>query len=91
MSKSKAKIELNLRLNGYIKCPLCKNINKLTLWDASTHDQCDTREKRRAYISLEEIKAYGRRSGLVFMCPSCTNYVDGFKLKPFIEENGKSK
>lgn len=86
MSKIK-KIDTELRLKGYIMCPLCKVENALSLWDASTHDQCDTREKRRAYVSLEEQKAYGRKSGLVFMCPHCTNYIDGYKLKPYIKSS----
>lgn len=89
MSKIK-KIDKELRIGGYIKCPICNTENSLSLWDASTHDQCDTREKRRAYISLEETRAYGRKSGLVFMCPNCTNYIDGFRLKPYLQTSEKN-
>lgn len=90
MSKIK-KIDTELRLRGKIRCPLCGEENSLSLWDASTHDQCDSREKRRAYVSLEETRAYGRKSGLVFMCPSCTNYIDGYKLKPYLQTNNENE
>lgn len=80
------KIRKELVLNGVIKCPICEVKNRLFSWEDYTVERCNSREKRRAYVSLSLEKAYKKKTDCLYICPSCNEYIEGYRLKVQLEE-----
>ena len=76
-----ASLDRDLVLNGYIECPVCKKKSRLVQWDLATKNNCFTRERRRAFISLEQKKAY--QSKYIYECPKCGKGTEGNHLRVF--------
>ena len=71
-------IELTDELD--VECPWCLDNGKLADWDKLTLEECNTREKRRAFISLKEEKVWKRGSKNFYKCPCCGRWTRGNKL-----------
>ena len=79
-------LDIEQRTLGVIKCPVCGVSSPLVEWDSLTHSKCTSREMRRAFISLEEARAYNRKDNkMMYMCPNCNEYINGSKLKVYVE------
>lgn len=76
------KIDSKLILSGKIKCKHCGEESLLLKWDLTTKNNCTTREQRRAYVSLEQQKAY--KGKYIYECPSCKRVTEGKHLKVFL-------
>ena len=79
---SKGKIDKELILKGKIKCRHCEQTSLLMQWDLATINNCNTREQRRAYVSLEQKQAY--TGNYVYECPKCGMGSDGKHIKLFL-------
>lgn len=77
-----SRIEDALIFSGKIKCKYCGEASLLLKWDLATKNNCITREQRRAYISLEQAKAY--KGKYVYECPVCGKATEGKQLKVYI-------
>ena len=76
-----SKLNIDKILHGVIICPRCNKASRLIEWDSVTHSECITREMRRAFVSLEETKAYVKGTANMYKCPRCAEYSRGDKLK----------
>ncbi len=63
-----------------IECQLCHSVSELREWEEKTYGACVTREMRRKYTSLKEIKAYGKKHGASYKCPKCDGWSRGCQL-----------
>lgn len=80
---SSQKIDNELILRGKIKCRHCGESSLLVQWDLATKNNCITREQRRAYISLEQERAY--RGKYVYECPKCKRVTEGKQINVYLD------
>ncbi len=74
---------MNKILYGVIVCPRCKKGSRLIEWDSITHSACVTREMRRAYITLEDDRAYNKGTKNMYKCPKCAEFSRGSLLRVY--------
>lgn len=79
---NKGSIDKDLILKGRIKCGHCGEASLLVKWDLATINNCITREQRRAYVSLEQNRAYS--GNYIYECPKCGMGSNGKQLKVFL-------
>lgn len=79
---NKNNLDKDLVLKGNIKCRHCEKESLLLKWDLATKNNCNTREQRRAYVSLEQKKAYS--GNYIYECPNCGMGTDGKHIKVFL-------
>lgn len=77
------RLDNELILGGKIKCKHCNEPSLLVQWDLATKNKCITREQRRAYVSLEQEKAYNGR--YVYECPKCQRVTEGRHLRVHLD------
>lgn len=64
-----------------IRCPWCRKVNKLGIWDLVTFKKCVTAQMKRDYQHMSDPKAYGKDTKSYYMCPKCNKWSKGSQLK----------
>lgn len=72
-----------------IKCPWCRAVNKLGVWNDLTYSKCVNREMKRAFTKLMEEKAFLTKTDTYYICPSCNKWSRGSQLSIVNTDNPK--
>lgn len=70
-----------------LECQMCFTKSGILDWEKSTYEACHTREMRRKFTTLRSVKAYRKKKGSCYKCPSCGRWVNGDCLIIW-DENG---
>ena len=62
-------------------CPWCHEKSTVKEWDDNTYKCCTSREMRRLYLSIKEVKAFYKGSGKYYKCPKCNMWSEGCNLR----------
>ena len=63
-----------------IECQWCQLPSYLENWENTTYSACTSRDMRRAYMHLTEVKAFYHNSGKFYKCPNCSKWLKGSQL-----------
>lgn len=71
-----------------LKCPECEKMVTAEQYDAFTESMCLTREQRRHYRSIIEVKNRNvkRKKDMYFCCPYCERWSLADTIRPYEEE-----
>ena len=63
-----------------IKCQWCNETANLDNWEQSTYRECKSREMKRKYTSLYDVRAFKHTSKTFYKCPCCGKWLRGSQL-----------
>jgi len=64
-----------------VECPKCNESSIVDAWENMTQSSCESRKARRDYVKLSNAKAFKREAHVIYRCPECGEYSNGFQLK----------
>lgn len=63
-----------------IQCGWCNTKSTAEEWEDNTLKECKSREMRRAYTSIMNVKTYRRDANTFYKCPHCERWSRGCQL-----------
>ena len=72
-----------------VKCQWCQADHTAEEWNDITLGECKSREMRRAFKAIFDVKVFGKNSKSFYKCPSCGMWSRGNQLIPLGEDGKK--
>lgn len=82
-------VEINK--DSLVECQWCNIKSKAIEWNDLTFAQCFTREMKRAFRNIYDIKVWGNNSKNFYKCPNCGMWSRGNQLILFDEAGEKTR
>ena len=98
-------MQIKIDKESRVKCPWCLGDYEANTWNEETYGECKSREMRRAFKPIFDIKVWGDHSDHFYKCPSCgmwskgnqlmlldinNNVIKSIGCKPIIRVNGRA-
>lgn len=84
-------MDIKINKESMIECPWCNCSNLAEKWNNLTFEQCTTREMRRAFKDIYNLKVWGSESKNFYICPECKMWIRGNQLILLDDNNQRVK
>lgn len=82
---------INIKEDSLIQCQWCGKNSEASEWNLNTFNQCYTREMRRAFKPVYNLKVWGRDSKNFYKCPKCGVWSRGNQLILLKDDGGTAE